>query len=133
MSQKRGRECGRIANIGMQNMFEQVREQIHQIRNYLSPLALKLDNLDHQIVVSRETFETRTKELDTKISVTSLRVTEQEMKIDEHSEALALQAERIKRIELLLNLQKAIEKARGPVHEDKLSPELPPAESGTAE
>ena len=113
----------------MQDSFEQLREQIHQIRNYLSPLVLKLDNLDHQLVLSRQAFEARTAELDKKISVTSLRVTEQEMKIDAHSEVLALMDERIKRIETLLNLQKAMEITRAaPVHEDKLSPELPPAD-----
>jgi hypothetical protein len=113
----------------MQDAFEQVREQIHQIRNYLSPLILKLDSLDHEIVVSRKAFEARATDLESKISVTSLRVTEQEMKIDEHAEALALQAERIKRIEMLLNLQKAIEITRAaPVHEDKLSTESPPAD-----
>jgi hypothetical protein len=115
----------------MQDTFEQVREQIHQIRNYLSPLGLKLDNLDHEIVSSRKIFETRAGELEAKVSLTSLRVTEQEMKIDAHSEELALQSERIKRIELLLKVQKSIEKAHGPVHEDKLSPELPPGGSET--
>lgn len=119
--------CG-IANRGMQDTFEQVRQQIHQIRNYLSPLVLKLDNLDHQIAVSQKAFEVRTTELETKISVTSLRVTEQEMKIDAHSEALVLQEERIKRIEMLLKMQKALEKAQSPVHEDKLNPELPTAD-----
>jgi uncharacterized coiled-coil protein SlyX len=112
----------------MQDTFEQVREQIHQIRNYLSPLVLKLDNLDHQLVVNRKAFEARTTELETKISVTSLRLTEQEMKIDALSEALALQEERIKRIELLLKMQKTLEKAQGPVHEDKLNPDLPPVD-----
>lgn len=105
-------------------MFEQVREQIHQIRDYLSPLQLKLENLDHQIVMSRKAFEARTRELEAKISVTSLRVVEQEMKIDGHSEALTLQAERLNRIELLLKMQKTIEKAQASVHEDKQ--EIPP-------
>jgi uncharacterized coiled-coil protein SlyX len=112
----------------MQDTFEQVREQIHQIRNHLSPLVLKLDSLDYQIVAGRKTIEAKAKDLETKISVASLRVTEQEMKIDALSEALALQEERIKRIEMLLKMQKTIEKAQGPVHEDKLTPEIPPVD-----
>jgi Trm5-related predicted tRNA methylase len=88
----------------MQATLEQIRQQIHEIRNFLSPLDLKLENLDHQVTASRIKFESKTTELEAKISVNSLRVAEHAVKIDEHSDELARQSERIKRIESFLKM-----------------------------
>jgi Trm5-related predicted tRNA methylase len=88
----------------MQATLEQIRQQIHEIRNFLSPLDLKLENLDHQVTASRIKFESKTTELEAKISVNSLRTAEQAVKIDEHSDELVRQSERIKRIESFLKM-----------------------------
>lgn len=117
----------------MQDTFEQIRQQIHEIRNYLGPLDLKLENLDHQITVSRITFESKTTELDAKISVNSQRVAEQGIKIDLQADELARQSERIKRIELLLKMPQVVEKqVQAPVREDKLNPDILPPQNPKA-
>jgi chromosome segregation ATPase len=120
----------------MQNAFEGIREEIHAIRNLLSPVDLKLDSLDHKITASRITFESKTSELENKVAANSLRLSEQATQIAEHSDEIAEQSERIKRIELLLkmpqNLPHNSEKyAPAPVHEDKANPTiLPPQTPG---
>lgn len=111
----------------MQNTFEQIREQIHEIRNMLGPIDLKLDNLDHKITVGRISFEAKTADLEAKIATNSLRITEQWNRISENSEEIALQAERIKRLELFLKISPSLEKSQAaPVHGDKLNPSLSP-------
>lgn len=116
----------------MQNAFDGIREEIHAIRNLLSPIDLKLDNLDHKITASRITFESKTSELETKVAANSLRLSEQATKIAEHSDEIAEQSERIKRIELLLKMPQNSEKnAPAPVHQDKANPAiLPPQTPG---
>ena len=114
----------------MHDAFEQIREQIHEIRNYLGPLDLKLENLDHQITVSRISFESKVTELDARISANSLKTAEQGVKLDQYSDELARQSERIKRIELLLKIPGVLETpAQSPVRQDKLSPGLMPPQS----
>jgi chromosome segregation ATPase len=108
----------------MQNAFEEIREEIHQIRNLLGPIDLKLDSLDHKITASRITFESKVSELDGKIAVNSSRLSEHEIKISEHSEEMALQSERIRQIELFLKMPQAGEKH--PVREDKVNPAVIP-------
>jgi hypothetical protein len=67
----------------MKEQFDQISTQIHEIRNILGPLDLKLEGLDHQITKSRITFE--------------MKVSEMESKIEENTT-------RIKRLEVFLNL-----------------------------
>ena len=119
--------------IVMQDTFEQIRQQIHEIRNYLGPLDLKLDNLDHQITVSRIAFESKTTELEAKISVNSQKVAEHGIKIDQQADELARQVERIKRIELFLKMPQTAEKpVQAPVREDKLNPDILPPQNPKA-
>ncbi|HEV2318527.1 MAG TPA: hypothetical protein VGV18_02170, partial [Verrucomicrobiae bacterium] len=61
----------------MQNTFEDIREQIHEIRNMLGPIDIKLDSLDHKITAGRISYEARTSEIETKIATESVRVAEQ--------------------------------------------------------
>lgn len=112
----------------MQNTtFEEIRDEIHKIRNLLGPIDLKLDNLDHKISVSRITFESKTSELEAKIAANSLKISEQTLRISTNSDDLAQQSERIKRIELFLKIPQSVEKqVAAPVHEDKLNPINPP-------
>jgi predicted nuclease with TOPRIM domain len=95
------------------NEFEAVREQIHQIRSFLSPLDIKLDKLDQNIARCRITFEVKALELE--------------------STDIARHSERLRRIETLLNIPEGTEAAApSPTHEDRqISPpksrNLPPA------
>ena len=93
----------------MENQFEQIREQIHEIRNFLGPLDIKLDNLDRQIAKSRFSFETKASEL--------------ESRIVEQSAELALHAEQIRQIQIFLKMPQVIER---PVREDKQNSLKPP-------
>ena len=103
----------------MKTEFEQIREQIHEIRNFLGPLDIKLENLDHQISKSRLSFETRTAELESRMTI--------------NSSEIALHSEQIRQIQVLLKIPVLAQslpvkenRAAAAVHEDKQSPgELP--------
>lgn len=97
------------------SQFEQIREQIHEIRNFLSPLDIKLQNLDHQINKSRMAFELKTSELEAKVA-------QHDSKITQHSEL-------IRQIQLFLKMPPNGEnRPPTPVHEDKQNPAgRPPA------
>ena len=119
----------------MQDAFEQVLEQIHQIRNFLAPLDIKLENLDHQISVSRLAFESKASELDAKVASNSLRLTEQAVKINEHAAEIRTQAQQLRQILLFLKMPETETTIAAhpptPVHEDKenpaiLRPQVPP-------
>ena len=113
----------------MQNTFEEIREQIHEIRNMLGPIDIKLDSLDHKITAGRISFDAKTSDLEAKISAESIRNTEFWNKISEHSDQLAQQSERLRRIELLLKIPQTLEKpvtVPAPVREDKINPEVIP-------
>jgi hypothetical protein len=112
----------------MQSTFEEIRDEIHKIRNLLGPIDLKLDNLDHKITASRISFESKTSELEAKIGANTLKISEQGLRISTNSDDLAQQSERIKRIELFLKIPQTAEKqVPAPVHEDKTIPVIPPS------
>ncbi len=79
----------------MNDHFEQIREQIHEIRNFLGPLDVKLEGLDYQIKRSRATFETKTLELETQIAA--------------HSSELGLHAEQIRQIQIFLKMPQSVD------------------------
>ncbi|MGH7950422.1 MAG: hypothetical protein ACREFE_00655 [Limisphaerales bacterium] len=96
--------------MNVNDQFSQIIEQIHEIRNFLSPLDLKLVALDHEITKSRISFETKTSELESKIA--------------SNSSEIAKNSERIRRIELFLKLPEDCDcdcekHLPAPVHEDK--------------
>jgi hypothetical protein len=68
----------------MKEEFEQMREQIFEIRKLLGPLDFKLEGLDNQISKSRILFELKTTQLESRIA--------------EHSSLLARHTEQIKEI-----------------------------------
>jgi hypothetical protein len=100
--------------------FEQIREQIHEIRNFLGPLDIKLENLDYQVSKSRQSFETKAAELESRIAM--------------NSSEIALHSEQIRQIQTFLKMPVAIQSASSmdnrpvaAVREDKQNPgELPP-------
>lgn len=99
----------------MKTEFEQIREQIHEIRNFLGPLDIKLENLDHQVSKSRLSFETKAAELESRIAM--------------NASEIALLSEQIRQIQNFLkmpvaaqsiqNASSAENRAAAPVHEDK--------------
>jgi hypothetical protein len=82
--------------------FDQIRDQIHEIRNYLGPLDLKLEGLDYQIKKSRNAFELKVSQLESQIAVNSTQ-------IDLHSE-------QIRQIQMFIKM---------PPHGGSLPPENP--------
>ena len=108
----------------MREVFEEIREQIHEIRNLIGPFDLKLSNLDHQITVSRVLFEERTAALETRVS---LKLGQQDVKIADILAGHEQLSERINRLELTLNVPEKPGKGKtAPAHEDKTSPDLLP-------
>lgn len=98
----------------MNDHFEQIREQIHEIRNFLGPLDVKLEGLDYQVKRSRASFETKAIELESNIAV--------------HSSEIARHSEQIRQIQVFLNMPQAIQGSpSAPVREDKQkSIQVPP-------
>ena len=93
----------------MKDHFEQIREQIHEIRNFLGPLDVKLEGLDYQIKRSRATFELKTAELESKIAA--------------NSSELAFHSEQIRQIQIFLKIPPAAEnRPAAPIREDKQNP-----------
>jgi hypothetical protein len=97
----------------MDTQFDQIRNQIHEIRNFLAPLDLKLEGLDHQINKSRISFEART-------SAMELKMAEQSLEIARHSEQIRL-------IQMFLKMPQSLDdRPPAPVHEDRLNPIVEP-------
>ena len=63
----------------MDAVFEEIRRQIHEIRNFLGPLEIKLESLDHKISRSRELFELKTSKFETTITDHSKRIRQIEL------------------------------------------------------
>jgi hypothetical protein len=84
-----GAEVGKIS-YWVKEQFEQIRDQIHEIRNFLGPLDLKLEGLDYQITRSRLSFELKSLELENQLAQHSTQ-------IDQHSE-------QIRQIQLLIKM-----------------------------
>ena len=117
----------------MQDAFEQIRQQIHEIRNFLAPLDIKLENLDHQITVSRIAFEAKASELDAKVTSNSLRITEQAVKIGEQAAQIQNQSEQLRQIRLFLKMPEVVMADPAhpptPVREDKENPAILPPQT----
>lgn len=97
----------------MQNVVEDIRRGIEEIRNLLGPINLKLHNLDHKVTESRISFELRTSEFEARIEANALKISEQAIKSEEHSRQIASLFERVQWMEALLNLPKRSEKEPG--------------------
>lgn len=113
--------------------FKEICDQIHDIRNFLSPLDLKLASLYEQVNEGRALFNSKSSEFETKINATNHRVNEHAVRIDEHAALIAEQSERIKRLELLLQKEQHTEiTTQAPVREDKLNPAILPPQTPPA-
>jgi len=109
----------------MQDVFHEIREQIHEIRNLIGPFDLKLSALDHQISASRAFFEEKTAALESRVNS---RIDRQDIKIADLLDGQSQLSERIKRLELTMEMPAKPEKGTAaPVREDKATPgALPP-------
>jgi hypothetical protein len=100
----------------MPDAFEEIRKQIHEIRNFIWPLELKLDGIESQIAKGRASFETKTSEIDARIS--------------EQDAAIALLSEHIAEIRLFLKMPpNEVKQNATPVREDKLNPAILPPQT----
>ena len=113
----------------MQDVFHEIREQIHEIRNLIGPFDLKLSALDHQISASRAFFEEKTAALESRVTS---RLDRQDIKIADLLVGQSQMSERIKRLELTLGTPAQLEKGTvAPVREDKATPDILPPQSPT--
>lgn len=122
----------------MQAVFEEIKEQIHGLRNMLGPFDIKLSLLDEQVSASRALFEERTALLETKALAGAIRLDRQDTKIIHIEEEYARLSERVKQIEQALQIPAKSDAAKpehakpAPVHaaptnEDKVTVSvLPP-------
>ena len=114
----------------MPQVFEEIREQIHEIRNLVAPFDLRLANLDAQITASRALLEQRTAVLETRVMATSFRLDEQEGKIEAILDNYGLLSARVMRLETEMKLYPKPEPAKAsPVHADKTAPTIVPPQS----
>jgi hypothetical protein len=97
----------------MKDQFEQISEQLHDIRNFLFPLDVRLQTLENQIEKSRISFESKVIQL--------------ESKVIQQSSELSLHSEQIRQIRLFLKMPETENRPAAPVHQDKLNPsDMPP-------
>lgn len=96
----------------MQNAVEDIRRGIHEIRSLLGPIDAKLDLLEHKVFA-------KASELEAKIAVNSLRISEQAARSQEHSTQIGRLFDQVKWIEGLLKIPKRPGKGRRPATGDQ--------------
>lgn len=108
----------------MQNTFEEIRRQIHEIRNFLAPFDLKLAVLDERIAESRAFFEQ-------KIGRTESSLLENSFNLEKQGLTIMDLLERVNWIELVMKIPPVPARANpcacpSPAREDKKRPEILP-------
>jgi hypothetical protein len=83
----------------MRDTFDQIRDQIHEIRNLVGPVNLKLANMEHQIVTSRAFLEERAMTLESKLLGALFRMDKQDLKIADLMASQEKLLERMNRFE----------------------------------
>ena len=83
----------------MRDTFDQIRDQIHEIRNPVGPVNLKLANMEHQIVTSRAFLEERAMTLESKLLGALFRMDKQDLKIADLMASQEKLLERMNRFE----------------------------------
>lgn len=97
----------------MQNVVEEIRRGIDEIRDLLGPISLKVENLNHKVTENRVSFELRTSEFEARITANASKIFEQAIKNDEHSRQIASLFDRLQWMETWLNVPKRPEKEPG--------------------
>lgn len=104
----------------MENTFEEIRRQIHDIRGFLGPVDVKLASLDHQVAEMRVLLDERFGGIDSRLLVYKFKFDRQEVKNAEFSE-------RLERIEQVLKMpSRPAGEEPLPAREDKKCPEILP-------
>jgi hypothetical protein len=112
----------------MPEVFEEIRQQIHEIRNLVGPFDLKLANLDARIAASRVFFDQRTTLLETKVLATAFRLDEQGGKLEGVIDDYGQLSARVLRLETEMQIWKKQEPAKPlRAHEDNTTPPKNPA------
>jgi len=70
----------------MQKTFEEIRNQIHEIRSFLGPVDMKLAGLDHRLAEMRVLLEERFTSFESRLVGNSFKFGEQDSKIAELSD-----------------------------------------------
>jgi hypothetical protein len=83
----------------MKDVFEQVRQQIHEIRNIIGPVNLKLADMEHQIINSRAYFEEKTLALESKLLAAIFRLDKMDVQIADIAAGKENLVERVRRLE----------------------------------
>jgi hypothetical protein len=83
----------------MKDAFEQVRQQIHEIRNIIGPVNLKLADMEHQITTSKAYLEEKISRLESKLLTTLFRLDRQDLQIANILAGQEKMSERVKRLE----------------------------------
>lgn len=65
----------------MTDIFQEIREQIHEIRNAIAPVDFKLANFEHDIKDCRIFFEQKAQALEARVFANTFRLEEQNNKI----------------------------------------------------
>jgi hypothetical protein len=86
----------------MQDAFQEIRNQIHEIRNIVGPVHLKFADLETRIVECRQMFEERTAKLESRWLATLFRLDKQDVKI---TDILAVQSQILDRLRRVENHQ----------------------------
>jgi chromosome segregation ATPase len=114
----------------MPQVFEEIRQQIHEIRNLINPFDLRLAHLDAQIAASRTLFVEQTAALETRLTANTFRLNEHAGKIEDILENYDRLSERVQRLETEIKLCPKGETAKSPAtHADKSSPTIIPPQS----
>ena len=104
----------------MNELFEEIRQQIHDIRNIIAPFDLQMANLDHQIAAMRVSFESKMTGFETKLTANSSQLIEHALKISGLLGAITQLSERVNWIEFSLKVpDRPGTTCPAPVHEDK--------------
>jgi chromosome segregation ATPase len=114
----------------MPQVFEEIRQQIHEIRNLINPFDLRLAHLDAQIAASRTLFVEQTTALETKLAANTFRINEHAGKIEDILENYDRLSERVLRLEKEIQLCPKTEPSKpSAAHADKSSPTIIPPQS----
>jgi DNA repair ATPase RecN len=65
----------------MTDIFEEIRQQIHELRNALSPIDFKMANFEHEIEECRVFFEQKAQALEARVFANTFKLEEQNNRI----------------------------------------------------
>jgi hypothetical protein len=83
----------------MKDAFELIREQIHEIRNIVGPVNLRLANMEHQITSSRIYLQEKTLALESKLLAAIFRLDKMDVEIAGLADGQEKLTEKVRRLE----------------------------------